>query len=301
MNINFELYKVFYNVAKNKNITKTANELMISQPGISKSIKNLEKQLHCTLFVRTKSGVLLTEEGAILFEQIKQAMEIIESAEEKIKEMVNLETGYLRIGISNTLTKRYLLPYIKEFHIKYPNIKIKIFTDPTFELVTKVRNGVVDFIILNLPYEVPADFVKVDLKEIHDCFVIAKDSPLLKTKTVKLEDLNNYPLVLMANGSNTRMFIDNFCTKQGITLIPDLELASYSLVTEFTKAGLGIGLITKEYLDNELDDGELVEVKTIPEIPKRAIGTIYLKNKSLSCSAKIFLNKLIKDADVKTQ
>ena len=63
MNINYELYKIFYTVAKNKNITSASKELLISQPAISKSIKNLEEQLGGQLFVRTKRGVVLTEEG----------------------------------------------------------------------------------------------------------------------------------------------------------------------------------------------------------------------------------------------
>lgn len=295
MDINFELYKVFYIVAKNRNITKAANELMISQPAISKSIKNLEEGLHCKLFIRTSTGVLLTDEGSLLYHQIKQAMEIIESAEDKIKEVVNLQEGVLRIGVSNTLTKRYLLPYIKAFHQEYPNIKIKIFTDPTFELIPKVRNGIIDFIILNLPYDIPLDFETKLLKEIHDCFVTSKVNEELLNKSIPLQDLDKYKLIFMAPGSNTRAFIDNFLLKQNISFTPDLELASYSLVTEFTKIGLGIGLVTKEYLDDELETGELLEIKTIPELPTRHIGTIYLKNKSLSCAANVFLDYLFKD------
>ena len=126
MNVNFELYKLFYNVAKNKNITKTANELMMSQPGVSKAIKTLEEQLGCSLFVRSKSGVSLTEEGKVFYDEIKSAIEIIDNAEQKLLEMLNLDYGFLNIGISNTLTQKYLLPYIEKFYEKYPNINIKI-------------------------------------------------------------------------------------------------------------------------------------------------------------------------------
>ena len=105
MNINLDLYKVFYHVAKNKNITKAANELNITQPGISKAIKNLEEQLGCSLFIRTKSGVILTDEGKVFFDQIKQAIEIIDNAEDKLKEMIDLDFGSLNIGVSNTIVK----------------------------------------------------------------------------------------------------------------------------------------------------------------------------------------------------
>lgn len=295
MNINFEYYKIFYNVAKNKNITKTANDLMISQPAISKSIKNLEDQIGCTLFTRNKSGVSLTEEGKVLYNEIKNAIEIIENAEEKINEMLNLESGILNIGISNTLTQQYLLPYIKDFNQKYPKVKIKIHTNPTFELITKARNGLVDFIILNLPFNIPKDFEKQDLKEIHDCFVANKNYSELKDKTLNLEDLNNYPLILLAQGSNGRYFLDNLCTRLEISLKPKFELASYSLVTEFIKSGIGIGLMTKEFIESELHDGSLFEIKTNPQIENRHIGLIYLKNKSLNRSSKYFLKSLKED------
>lgn len=293
MNINLEFYKIFYYVAKNKNITKTANELLISQPAISKSIKNLEKQLECNLFVRNKYGVILTKEGEYFYNQIKQAMELIENAEDKLNEMINLETGTLNIGINNTLTQNFLMPYIKEFRDKHQNIKIKIHTDPTYKLINKVRNGIIDFIILNLPYEIPNDFEKTVFKEIHDSFVASNKFSELKNKTIPLEKLNEYPLILLAPGSNTRYFIDDFCSKNNINLTPEIELASYSLVTEFTKAEMGIGLITKEFLEKDIKKGTVFEIKTIPELPSRNIGAIYLKNKSLSCSTKEFF-KLIK-------
>ena len=183
MNINLELYKIFYNVAKNKNISKTANELLISQPSISKSIKNLEDQVGCQLFIRSKYGVILTEEGKIFYDQIKTAMEIINNAELKLKEIINVEAGVLNIGVSHTLTQKYLMPYIKLFHKEYPKIKLNIITGPTQTLFAKARNGLVDFIILNLPYVIPVDFKTEILKEIQDIFVATDNFKELKNKT----------------------------------------------------------------------------------------------------------------------
>ena len=216
MNINFEYYKVFYYVAKNKSITKTANDLMISQPAISKTIKILVEQIGCSLYTRNKSGVFLTEEGKVLFNEIKNAIEIIDNAEHKINEMSNLECGILNIGISNTLTKQFLMPYIKEFNSRYPKVKLKIHTEPTYELIKKARNGLVDFIILNLPYNIPEDFEKENLKVIHDCFVASNSFNELKNKTISLNDLNNYPLILLAKGSNGRYFLDDICSRLNV-------------------------------------------------------------------------------------
>ena len=292
MNINLELYKTFYYVAKNENITKASNELLISQPSISKAIKNLEDQLNCQLFIRSKHGVILTEEGKMFYEQIKTAMEIIESAEEKLKEVINLDYGVINIGISNTLTQKYLLPYIKEFHNTYPKIKINIITGPTHNLLNSARNGIVDFIILNLPYIIPNDFSTTTLREIHDIFVASNKFINLKDKTIKLNELNNYPLIIIAKGSNTRYFLDNYASSKGTILKPEMELASYSLVTEFTKIGFGIGYLIKEFISKELENNELFELKIDEEIPPRSIGLIYSNNRYLSKTSKEFIKFL---------
>ena len=292
MNINLELYKIFYNVAKNKNISKTANELLISQPSISKAIKNLEDQVGCQLFIRSKYGVVLTEEGKIFYDQIKTAMEIINNAEFKLKEIINVEAGVLNIGVSHTLTQKYLMPYIKLFHKEYPKIKLNIVTGPTQTLFAKSRNGLVDFIILNLPYVIPSDFKTEILKEIQDIFVATDNFKELKNKTLTLEELNNYPLILISKGSNTRYFLDNFTGENNVILTPEMELASYSLVDEFTKMGLGIGYLTKEFIEEELNNKELFEIKTSPKIPKRQIGIIYPDNKLLSKSSTKFVELL---------
>lgn len=292
MNINLEWYRIFYSVAKNKNITKAAAELRISQPAVSKYIKNLENQFDCSLFVRTKYGVVLTEEGKAIYEHVSKALELIHHAEESVLEMIHMETGVLNIGISNTLTQKYLLPFIEKFHELYPKIKIKIITSPTFELIIKARNGLLDLIVLNLPYQVPNDFKEQKLKTIHDCFVASKKFEYLKGKTLSLKELNEYPLILISKGSNTRLFLDTVCLENDVVLVPEMELTSYSLVTQFTKIGLGIGYVTKEYLDKELEDGTLFEIKIKEKIENRSIGMIYMEQKILSNSSKKFLELL---------
>ena len=293
MNINFELYKIFAYVVKNNNITKAANELHITQPSISKSIKNLEEQLGCTLFIRNKYGISLTNEGKVLYDKIKNAINLVESAEDDIKSILNVEKGSITIGVSNTITRMYLLPYIKEFHKLYPKIKIKIITDPTNKMIPNVRDGIIDLLILNLPYPIPSNFSVFNLMELHDIFAASSiEFNDLKNKTIKISDLNKYPLILLSNGSNTRYFLDNFMTKNNITLTPDFEFTSYSLVTEFTKSGLGLGFITKEYLNNELENNELFEVKLDKKIPSRKLGIAYLSNKPLSKSSEKFIDLL---------
>lgn len=279
MNINFELYRVFYAVANNGNITKASQELNISQPAISKSIKNLEEQLGGTLFIRTKKGVILTEEGKEFYNYIKQAIEYITNAENKFTDLINLEVGCIKIGISTTLTKEFLLPYLEKFHILYPKIDIQILTNQTFELLPKLRNGLIDIVILNLNnknYDNDIDIIKC--KKINDCFIVNNKYLDLINKKLSLNDLNNYPLILQTKGSNTRDFLDSIAKDNNIVFNPNIELASYTLVVEFTKIGFGIGYATKEYIHKELDNKELFELKIKEKIPSRYIGIAISKH-----------------------
>lgn len=277
MNIDFELYRIFYVVANNLNITKAASELNISQPAISKSIKSLEEQLGGQLFLRTTKGVVLTKEGENFYKYIKQAIEFISSAENNFTDAINLETGTIKIGISTTLTKEFLIPYLKTFHKKYPKIKIEIATDTSNVLFTKLRNGLIDIIILNLTdKDYGSDIEIIKTSTITNCFVTSDSS--LKNKVLSIKDLNKYPLILQAKPSNAREFIDNFAKKYNTFLKPDIELSSYTLVSEFVKIGFGIGLVTKEYIKNELKNNELYEIKLEEKMPKRHIGIAISKN-----------------------
>ena len=273
MNIDFELYRVFYTVANHKNITKASEELNISQPAISKSIKNLEEQLGGQLFVRTKRGVILTEEGKEFYNYIKQAIEYISNAENKFTELINLETGCIKIGISTTLTKEFLLPYLEEFHRLYPKIDIQIITNMSSELFPKLRNGLIDIIILNLNEKNYGQDINITkCKKITDCFVVNKTYSDLINNEISIKELNKYPLILQSKGSNTREFLDDFAKENNTILKPNIELASYSLVVEFAKIGLGIGYATKDYVKEELKNQELYEIKLKEKIPSRYIG-----------------------------
>lgn len=295
MNIDFELYRIFYVVANNKNITKASEELNISQPAISKSIKNLEDQLGGQLFVRTKRGVILTEEGKEFYNYIRQAIEYINNAENKFTDLINLETGTIRIGISTTLTKEFLLPYIEEFHDKYPKIDIQINTNVSSELLSKLRNGLLDIVILHLTDKNYGDDVEITkCKKITDCFAVNKKYKDLIDKELSIKDLNNYPLILQPKGANTRAFLDNFAREYGVTLKPSMELAGYTLVVEFTKIGLGIGYVNEDYSKDLFNNKELYKLNIKEKIPSRYIGIALSKNHIPNFSTKKLIEIITK-------
>ena len=281
MNINLEYYKIFYEVAKEQNITKASENLNISQPAISKTIKLLEEKLGGTLFVRTKKGVILTEEGKEFYSYITKAMEYINSAENKFSDLINLETGVIKIGVNSTLTKEFLLPYLEKFNKSYPKIDIQITNGIASHLINELKNGLIDIVFLNLndkDYGNDIDIIKC--KKIHDIFIASKKYSKLNDKVISLNELKNYPLIFQAKGSNTRNFLDNFLKEKNITLKPNIELASYSLVTEFCKAGFGIGFAVKEFVQKDLNEGKIFSLKMKENIPERYIG-FAISNKHL--------------------
>ena len=258
-------------------------------------INNLEEQLGGQLFVRTKRGVILTEEGKEFYNYIKQAIEYINNAENKFTDLINLETGCIKIGISTTLTKEFLLPYLEEFHSLYPKIDIQIITSLPSDLMSKLKNGLIDIMVLNLNdknYDNDIDIIKC--RKINDCFVVNNKYKDLIGKEIFLKDLNNYPLILQRKGSNTREFLDNIARKNGVILKPNIEVASYSLVVEFSKIGLGIGYVTKEYIKDAIKNKELFELNIKEKIPSRYIGIALPKNHVPNFSTKKLIEIITK-------
>ena len=285
MEMDIELYKTFYFVAKYKSITKAAEMLYISQPAVTMSIKKLEEQLEMTLFTRTKRGVILTNEGKVLYEYVKQAMESLKIGENRINNLKKLDTGNIRIGIGTTLTKYFLMKYLDKFHKLYPKININIDTSMTVDILKKLENGLVDIAIITTDKLDYKDFNIAYSRNIQDIFVASKEYYDVIGKKISLDNLNNYPLLLQSPNTSTRNFLDSFSLKHGVKLNSSMELASFSLVLEFSKIGMGIGFISKDFVENEINKKELFEIKTVPEIPKRKILVLTKKEYLPSFSA----------------
>ena len=245
MKTNLELYKVFYYVAKNNNITQAANELMVSQPAVSKSIKVLERDLNTTLFNRNKDGVTLTTSGELLYKKIKQAMELVISAEEDIDSLNNMEQGTINIGAGNTIMQRYLMPYIREFHNIYPNINVIVHTVVTPELIKRAQLGLVDIVFTHLPNSIPDDFNIIKIKKLHDILVVNGNSEY-KNKKINKKSLSKLPLVLLPYDASNRKNFNKFCTANNIVINPLMEIGNDLIIEDCAKNGLGVSLVVKE-------------------------------------------------------
>lgn len=295
MEINFELYRIFYVVAVEGNITKAAHVLHISQPAVTKQIKNLENQLGGELFVRTRKGVTLTENGEVIFNYIKQAMNCFSNAQLQFSNLRKLETGTIKIGISTTLCRLYLLKYLEVFHKRYPNVAIKVYTDPSKVMLKMLQDGKIDILICkNLSYE-DTDLDVKDVGSLHQCFIAPSSMKELKDRVVPLQELNEYPLLFPKSPSSTRKSLLNFCKERNIEMTSKIEIASATLLEDFVRIGLGVGLVTREYAKDIIENSEVFEVKTDPELPVIKYSLITLKDAYHSFATNEFIKLLNSD------
>jgi LysR family transcriptional regulator, transcriptional activator of the cysJI operon len=286
-----DLYRIFNIVSQNKSFSKAAQELYMTQSAVSQAISKLEKELEVQLFYRTSKGVVLTNEGRLLNEHIDSALGVITVAEDKLLEYKTFKTGQLRIGVGDTISRYFLLPYLKEFHRGYPGIKLDILNGTTTEICDFIKSGKADVGICNLPvHDERLQFIPC--KEIQDIFVCGEKYKKITEKPISLEYLMGMPLIFLEKKSNSRMFVENFFKKKGFHVSPVFELGSYDLVLEFTKINLGISCVIKEFSRYYLERGDLYEIRLEEEIPKRSIGICYLKNIPLSRAAKKFVESI---------
>lgn len=291
MNTNLELYKTFYHVAKNGNITKTANELLVSQPAVSRSIKTLEEQLNTTLFNRKNDGVMLTSAGKIIYDKIKDAMELINSAEEDLKNFNNMEIGRINIGAGNTIIQKYLMKYINLFHYKYPNIEIKVNTLTTPELIKLCQMGIIDIVFTHIPNTIPKDFEVVSIKLLHDILVVNKNSEYLN-KTITKDDLCKLPLILLPYTASGRKGFDEFCINNSISINPLMEVGNDTIIEECAQSGLGVGLVTREYVLDKLVKKELYELNTNFNFSTKHLAYLLDPNRKNDIIVKNFIDLL---------
>ena len=293
MDINHELYKVFYHVAKTLSFSEASKELFISQSAVSQSIKVLEKRLGQKLFIRSTKKVRLTKEGEILFSHVEPAINLISLGETRILESKSLNGGQFSIGASDTICRYYLKPYLKEFHSRYPNIHIKVVNGTSLKCVDYLKDGIADLIIVNTPNSALGQIGKLEpLIEFKDVFVANKQAfPKLISGIHELSEIQKYPMMMLDKASTTSEFLHKLFLEKHLELVPDIELASNDLLIDLARIGLGIACIP-EYCINEENEDELFIVKIADSFPERGIAACYNDMKQNAESVFRFLSLL---------
>jgi DNA-binding transcriptional LysR family regulator len=271
-------------VAETGNISQAARLLYVSQPAVSKSITSLEESINLTLFIRNSRGVKLTEEGQLLYQYTKQAFDILKQGEERLTHMKELGVGHLRIGVSSTLCKYVLLPYLNRFLKEYPHIKITIESQSTVHTLKQLENNTLDIGLVAKPsnqkihefiplYEIEDIFVSTN-EYIDNLRLRERDKDIFATANIMLLDEENI----------SRMYVEEYFNDNNIRPQHVLEVSSMDLLIEFAKTGLGVGCVIKEFVSEELEKGKLIQIPLKKPINKREIGFCYNKAAYLSDS-----------------
>lgn len=290
MNQNLSSYRIFYTVANTGNISKAAKELYISQPAISKSIQKLEESMGCRLFSRSSRGVVLTEEGRLLYEHVKSAFETLTLGEEKLKRSIELGVGHLKIGVSATLCKYMLLPYLKEFIKQNPHITISIHCQSTNETLKMLEDNKIDIGLIGKPEtlkNIHFDF----LEEIEDIFVATKDylRNLHARGVHKDEILSSSTLMLLDKNNMTRQYIDDYLQDNQILIRDSIDISNMDLLIDFARIGVGVACVIKSFVAEDLENGSLLEIPLGIPIHKREVGFAYRTNMKPSKSLAEFI------------
>ena len=266
-------YRIFYEVARCGNISRAAKELYISQPAISKAIGKLEESLGTRLFLRNSRGVQLTPEGNVLFQHVAAAFDSLSRGEKELKRIHDFHIGQLKIGVSNTLCKYVLLPYLKSFVEKYPHVNITIESQSTAHTLEMLEARKIDIgLVAERRARRGLNFTPV--MEIHDGFVCTpaymenltlREGPapdIFKTGNIMLLDRSNM----------SRKHLDTYLSDRDIEVNQLLEVTDMALLIEFARIGLGIACVILDFVSEKKKNGTLMEVPLDAPIPRRVIG-----------------------------
>ena len=291
MDINYELYKVFYHVAISLSFSEASKHLFISQSAVSQSIKVLEKKLNQPLFIRSTKKVQLTPEGEILLRHIGPAMSLIRKGENQLLEAHTLNGGQLRIGASDTICRYYLIPYLKRFHQEYPGIHIKVINQTSIACAKFLENGQADFIITNYPNSALSGTLNTRvINEFHDVFTASRQAFDLEGKTLSLADLLRYPILMLDRRSTTSEFLHQVFQKNQLDLVPEIELSSNDLLIDLARIGLGIAFVPDFCIPAQ--DKDLFILKLREELPSRQMMVAYNDTLPVSQAARQFMDML---------
>ncbi len=276
------LYHIFYTAAQTGNISLAAKELYISQPAVSKSISRLEELLHTTLFYRSSRGVSLTAEGAMLAEHLRKAFDSIAYGEEQLRKINELGIGQITIGVSTTLCKYVLLPYLKRFTQENPHIRVSIACQPTMDTVRDLQRGSIDIgLIGDVPDKKELFFQPV--MEIQDEFVTTgRYLKNLSTRLGTTQEMlyennlsliwNNGTFMLLNEENISRRYIDSYLADEKIEISQSIEISTMDLLIEFARIDMGIACVIGNFVKKELDDNLLIKLPLAAPVPKRKIG-----------------------------
>lgn len=290
MDINFELYKVFYYVGKTLSFSEASKVLYISQSAVSQSVKVLEKKLNKSLFDRSTKKVKLTEEGEILFKHVESAVKLILKGQNILLEGDRISKGQIRIAADETLIKHYLIPFINEFHRRHYDINVKLISCESRNCSKMLENNHADLIITSTPCGSITGYNVKEIREFRDVFIANKDVFSLENEVIKISELVDYPIIMLNKDNNASKYLHSIFMKHSIDLVPEMELNDNDLLLDLAKEGLGIAFVPEFCLNK--DEEKLITINTFETLPKRKIIAAYDEDSLNYSCVKEFINLL---------
>ena len=288
MDINYELYKVFYHVALSLSFSEASKQLFISQSAVSQSIKTLERKLDQRLFIRSTKKVQLTPEGEILMRHIEPAMNLIQKGENQLLDSSSTG-GQIRIGASDTICRYFLIPYLERFHKAFPGAHIKVVNQTSTKCAELLRNGLVDIIVVNYPNNHLGTASSVlKIRKFKDVFIAGTPFRELKDRTLSFAELLRYPILMLDKNSTTNEFLHHVFQQHQLDLVPEIELTSNDLLIDLARIGLGIAFVP-DYCISDTGD-ELFLLRTKEDMPARELAVAYNEHLPLSKASVEFLS-----------
>lgn len=277
MNVSFDWYNVFYYVCEFKNVTKAANFLCVSQPAITRHIRNLEKALGKKLITKTPKGIELTNDGKLLYNEIKTPIEKLNIASASFNAKSDDYDKVININAGVSTIRHYVLKVLAKFNKKHPNIKFEINSDDYDISCQKLREGKCDLIFFSAQErkEIGNNIIEENWKSISDTFAVSKNVKSLYPNYIEIKNLNNYPIICKKGGGTGRRNLELLFEKEGLKFLPTYQLSHNWLVEEYVKMGVGIGLVIRDLVEDEIKSGEMIEIKTDVELPVRIYNFAY--------------------------
>ncbi len=288
MNVNFEYYKIFYFVAKYKNITKAAIALGSNQPNVTRVMKLLESQLNCRLFLREARGIRLTEEGEHLYSHVEIAYRHLLNAQEEISRQDSQRCGTVEIGATETALHLFLLDALRHFKLEYPAIRIKIHNHTTPEIIKHIISGKLDFAVITTPFEIPKELSCVKVLDFNEIPVGGIQYANLCKGTLTLKDIKGYPWIGLGKESATYRLYKDFFIAQGIDMELDVEVETSDLMLPLIENNLGIGFVPQKLALPLLEKKKLVQLQLDCDIPGRSVQIVSDKERGKSLAADTF-------------
>ena len=291
MDINYELYKVFYHVATSLSFSEASKKLFISQSAVSQSIKTLEKKLGQSLFIRSTKKVQLTSAGALLLKHVEPAMNLIARGESQLLDSGTLGLGQLHIGASDTICRYLLVPYLKKFHELFPNVPIKVTNATSIKCVELLDQRKVDLIVTNFPNShLNHTYLQKIICNFSDVFIANPKYFDLVDTVISFEELNQNPILMLDKNCTTSEFLHNLFLQHQLELVPEVELSSNDLLIDLARIGLGIAFVPDYCVTG--DNKDLFILKTKEKMPSRQIVASVNTTLPVSASTEEFLKLL---------